>query len=359
MFIENYCLIRQLLATIIFFSFNDGTSQDFVVNEIEKSRIIVLTDMLNEPDDSQTMIRLLMYSNKLDIEGLIAVSSCHQYQGKEDTFPVLKDGKIISVDTIVQERNGVHPQEIYKRIIAYGKVLENLRKHEDNWPSVEYLLSKVGSGPPGYGMSDVGKGKITTGSKLIADALLRDDDRPIYICINAGANTLAQALIDLQSNTSSEKFKRLTRKLRVYDDAGQDDAGAWIAHTFPDIHYQRSQRQVFSFMNSKGPEVWPASEYPGKGQHIWAKDHVQTNHGPLGELYSTRMQWKRPDLFHTIEGGGTSTWIGHVNNGLYVPEEITWGGWGGRFGGEKIANVMTDKLKNPKIEENENKYKPY
>ena len=47
MFIENYCLIRQLLATIIFFSFNDGTSQDFVVNEIEKSRIIVYGKELN------------------------------------------------------------------------------------------------------------------------------------------------------------------------------------------------------------------------------------------------------------------------------------------------------------------------
>ena len=41
----------------------------------EKHRLIILTDMENEPDDAQTMVKLLMYSNELDIEGLIATTS--------------------------------------------------------------------------------------------------------------------------------------------------------------------------------------------------------------------------------------------------------------------------------------------
>ena len=238
---------------------------DFVVRNIPKSRIIILTDMLNEPDDSQTMVRLLMYANEMDIEGLIAVSSCHQYLGKKDVFPVLKDGKVVTVDTIVQERNGVHPQEINKRIVAYGNVLENLKLHDTEWPTVEYLLSKVGSGPAGYGMSDVGPGKTTTGSKLIEEAILKDDDRPLYFCINAGANTLAQALIDLQNRLGEDKVKKIVNKIRVYDDAGQDDAGAWIAKTYPEMHYQRSQHQVFNFMNENGPVTWDSTHYVGKG----------------------------------------------------------------------------------------------
>ncbi len=40
---------------------------------VPRSRILVLTDMGNEADDSQTMVRLLMYANRFDIEGLIAV----------------------------------------------------------------------------------------------------------------------------------------------------------------------------------------------------------------------------------------------------------------------------------------------
>ena len=38
-------------------------------------RLFVLTDMGNEPDDSQSMVRLLTYSNKVDIEGLVATTS--------------------------------------------------------------------------------------------------------------------------------------------------------------------------------------------------------------------------------------------------------------------------------------------
>ena len=310
----------------------------------EKSRVIVLTDMLNEADDSQTMVHLLMYANKMDIEGLIAVSSCHQYAGKNDP---------------IEARNNVHPGEIVKMINAYGRVGDNLTLHEKEWPTVEYLLSVVGSGPAGYGMSAVGGGKTTSGSQLIMDAVLKNDPRPLYICINAGANCLAQALFDLSSRMDRIKLNVLLAKVRVYDDAGQDDAGAWIAKHFPVIRYQRSQSQVFNFMNGRGPVTWDKAEYAGWGQYLWAKQNIQTGHGPLGELYPTRMQWKRPDLYHTLEGGGTSTWIGHVNQGLYVPEQITWGGWGGRFAREKSENVLADQLKSADLVETENPHKPF
>jgi len=40
--------------------------------EIEKSRVIVLTDISNEPDDEESMVRFLVYANEYDVEGLIA-----------------------------------------------------------------------------------------------------------------------------------------------------------------------------------------------------------------------------------------------------------------------------------------------
>jgi hypothetical protein len=45
---------------------------------ILKNRLVVLSDIEADPDDSQTLIRLLLYSNQIDIEGLIAVTSVHQ-----------------------------------------------------------------------------------------------------------------------------------------------------------------------------------------------------------------------------------------------------------------------------------------
>src|SRR3954469_7411624 len=47
----------------------------------ERPRLIVLTDISSltagvaEPDDGQSMIRLMLYTNELDVEGLIATSN--------------------------------------------------------------------------------------------------------------------------------------------------------------------------------------------------------------------------------------------------------------------------------------------
>ena len=151
----------------------------------------------------------------------------------------------------------------------------------------------------------------------------------------------------------------MIKKIRVYDDAGQDDAGAWIAKTYPEIHYQRSQSQVFSFFSNDGPVTWDSTMYPGMGQYEWTRVHIQNNHGPLGELYPTRMKWKDPTTYSTIEGGGTSTWIGHVNTGLYVPEEMTWGGWGGRFDSVKQENITANQLRIWQLENTEDIFKPF
>ena len=39
--------------------------------EVDRPRIIVTTDITNEPDDQESLIRLLCYANDFDIEGLI------------------------------------------------------------------------------------------------------------------------------------------------------------------------------------------------------------------------------------------------------------------------------------------------
>ena len=311
-----------------------------------KYRIIVLTDMLNEADDSQTMVRLLVYSNKMDIEGLIAVSSCHQYLGKNDPNPV---------------RNGVHPEEIEKYIKAYGQVRSNLMKHDKGWPTTKYLLSITGAGPMGFGTRDIGKGKSTSGSRIIEKSIIKADKRPLYIVVNAGSNCLAQALIDLQEKMPREKLDKYLENLRVCDNAGQDNAGAWIAHNFPKLHYKRSSYQVYNFMNDQGPVTWDSTMYAGQGQHDWVKRHIQTNHGALGAIYPTRMKWKDPNTYSTIEGGGSGNFIGFVNQGLYDPEHINWGGWGGRFETVLAENMYANQLKwaEPDLFDSENEFKPY
>lgn len=272
----------------------------------EKHRLILLTDMENEPDDAQTMVRLLMYANEIDIEGLIAVTSCH--------LP-----------------NMVFPESIEVRVQAYGFVRDNLLRHTPGWPTAQMLMARVAGGQRGYGMSAVGKGQGTPGSALIIQALDRPDARPVWFAINAGANTLAQALWEVRNTRSEEEVRRFVSKIRVYDDSGQDDAGAWMCHEFPGLVYLRSRYQVFGLY---GPEEGCGPDVTAPLDHYeWAELNVRTRHGILGALYPQRMFKDGRTGF--LEGGGTSTWIGLANKGLFVPDQITWGGWGGRFEGER------------------------
>lgn len=41
------------------------------VSLVAKERLFVLTDIENEPDDAQSMVRLLVYASHFDIEGLV------------------------------------------------------------------------------------------------------------------------------------------------------------------------------------------------------------------------------------------------------------------------------------------------
>ena len=42
---------------------------------VAKPRLLVLTDIANEPDDQMSLVRLLVYSNRVDLEGLVASTS--------------------------------------------------------------------------------------------------------------------------------------------------------------------------------------------------------------------------------------------------------------------------------------------
>ena len=89
-----------------------------------KSRVIILSDISNEPDDAESLVRYLLYSNQFDTEGLVAVTSTWL-------------------------RNQVRPEEMVKIIDAYEKVVGNLNAHvppEWEYPTADQLRSVVKSG---------------------------------------------------------------------------------------------------------------------------------------------------------------------------------------------------------------------
>jgi len=261
------------------------------------TRLVVLTDIEADPDDTESLVRLLLYSNEIDLEGLIATTS-------------------------TWKKSSLAPDSIRAVIRTYGRVHANLLLHDRRYPSADALAALVKSGRPEYGLSGVGPGKDTEGSAWIVRCLEKNDDRPLWISVWGGANTLAQALQMLQATRSAEEVDRLVAKLRVYTISDQDDSGPWIRRTFPKLFYIVSpggdySQATWSAINS----VIPGIDNATIGNR-WLAEHIQQGHGPLGAAY--------PDVSWGMEGD-TPSWLGLIPNGLGDPEHPDWGGWGGRY----------------------------
>ncbi|MGB3143909.1 MAG: nucleoside hydrolase-like domain-containing protein [Maribacter sp.] len=263
----------------------------------EKHRTIILTDIEADPDDTQSLIRLFLYSNQIDIEGIVATTSCWH-------------------------TNEVNPESIVKVINAYDKIQPNLLKHETGYPEAAELLKLVTSGLPKYGMHGVGEGMASEGSEWILRILEQDDDRPLWISTWGGVNTLAQALYKIKNTKSKKEARQLISKLRVYTISDQDDSGIWIRNNFPELFYIVSPGDHYPSATWTGINTVVNGIDNTTMSNAWLEENIQKNHGPLGAHY--------PDVAWGFEGD-TPAFLSLIPNGLNNAEHPDWGAWGGRY----------------------------
>ncbi len=268
-------------------------------------RMIVISDIGNEPDDQMSLVRLLMYSNQIDIEGLVASTSTWQ-------------------------KAAVHPETMRTLIRAYGEVRLNLLKHAAGWPAAEDLDARVFTGQTGYGMAATGEGKNSEGAQAIVRAAEKDDARPLWITIWGGANTLAQALMDLRAALPAAELEKAVGRLRVYSISDQDDAGAWIRREFPSLFYiaqpstQGGDEYYYATWTGISGDLYYRNCGGADGSTVtneWLDAHIRSQ-GPLGKMY--------PRFLFIMEGD-TPSYLGLIDNGLNAYRRPDWGGWGGRY----------------------------
>lgn len=276
-----------------------------VDNFTGRPRVIVMSDIGNEPDDQMSLVRLLLYSNQLEIEGLIASTSTWQ-------------------------KNIVHPETMRSLIEAYGRVRANLLLHAPAWPTAEDLGNRVYSGQPAYGLAATGADRMSEGAQAIIRAADRNDDRPLWISVWGGTNTLAQALIRVRATRSSEDLDKFVAKLRVYSISDQDDAGPWIRREFSNLFYivQPSTQTGGEYYYATWTGISGDAYYRnGLGANTsvvtneWLDANIRSK-GPLGKLYPR---------FAFIMEGDTPSFLGLIDNGLNSFRRPDWGGWGGRY----------------------------
>lgn len=267
-----------------------------------KPRVFILTDITNEPDDSQSLVRYLLYSNELDTRGLVACTSTHM-------------------------RSRVAPEEIESIIDGYSEVVDNLNAHvhpDNQYPSAESLRSMIKAGPPVYGQLALQpSAPLSSGSQFLIDRV-DESEEPLWVLLWGGANPLAQAIHHVEKTRSPPEFSHFRSKLRVYAISDQDDTGAWIRTKYPDIFYICSihgwcQYSCAAWTGISGPTD-PGGPITSQFTREWLKENIQI--GPLGGKY--------PDFKFLVEGD-TPTFLYLLQNGLGSPENPHWGSWGGRY----------------------------
>lgn len=283
--------MRILLFLILTVAYIDALAQ------ASRHRVLVLTDIEADPDDTQSLIRFLLYSNQWDVAGIIATTSIHQ-------------------------KTSVYPASITRIIEEYAKVRPNLLLHEPGFPDADLLKTKVKQGLPVYGMTGVGETFDSEGSNWIVQELERDDPRPLWISVWGGPNCLAQALYRIKKTKSKQEAERLFLKIRVYTISDQDDSGPWIRKNFPELFYIVTPGYNYTYATWLGMSF----PFPGSNSEVttpaWLAENIQQGKGPLGAAY--------PDTAYGMEGD-TPAFLNLIDNGLSNPEHPDLGGWGGRY----------------------------
>lgn len=210
---------------------------------------------------------------------------------------------------------------------GYGRVVENLNAHvhpENRYPEAETLLSMIKTGPSLYGKQALTAGvPLSDGAKLLVEQIDVSDD-PLWVLCWGGTNVLAQALDHVRKTRDAELGAHFRSKIRVYAISDQDDTGAWIRLTFPDVFYICSIHGWNQYSRATWTGISAAVDVggadPTKLTKEWLKEHIQI--GPLGQLY--------PDFKFIVEGD-TPTFLYLIQNGLGSSEHPEWGSWGGRY----------------------------
>lgn len=291
------CLFSLGLMWISFFPCQ---AKDF------RPRVFVLTDISNEPDDEESLVRFLLYANEFRVEGLAATTSCWLWRGTREDL-------------------------IHKQLDAYKKVYPNLIRHAVGYPDVEDLRKVTCTGQPEYGMANVGEEHTSEGSDLLLQAALKKDEGPLWILVWGGANTLAQALYDARREMPEMELNNMLSRMKVYAISDQDDAGIWIRNEFPDLFYivdpsrpdyQSYDKALWSGISGDRFYQTGVGYCLGLVENPWLEKNIISGHGPLGACY--------PRLKYIMEGD-TPSFLGLVNNGLGWLESPSYGGWGGRY----------------------------
>lgn len=293
-----------------------------------KPRLVVCTDIAPadvEPDDMESMVRLMAYADLFEIEALITTVgwNCDPYPTEWAQY----------LQRVIEAyRNDVTKLMKRSEQTEFLPIeIEEKSQFIGYWPSADYLKSRSVMGSQRGGIKVIGEGNDSPGSNLLIQLADEADNRPIYVAAWGGANTLAQAIWRVKQTRSAEELDRFVRKFRIYTITDQD------------MQYSMRMNRAYS------SHMWLRKEFKDNLQFIWDegtwqeqcdlgkrnwqlhKDKIQGK-GALGKEYPT-YKWG-------VEGD-TPSFLYVMPNGLNDPEDPHQAGWAGYHERSICADSLT------------------
>ncbi len=351
------------ISLIFMYFLADCTSQEPSREQI-KPRIVVTTDP--ELDDLNSLIRFLLHSTDYQIEGLVYASSGFHWKGDGKGTKWFVPGREytrfgLDMGPMESWRWAKDERFIHDAVEAYAKVYPNLRIHDSDYPTPEYLMSKIRFGNIEF---DGDFSKDTPGSDLIKSLILDDIPGLLYITAHGGQSTIARALKSIQDqygNTSGWESVRekITNKVILLTSGDQDNTGAnYIRPNWPEL-YPPGVSVSGGGGYGYGSQSRASAEDSVYYTPAWLEEHI-TSKGPLGAFYRVwgdGKQMVKGDIFDYfgfsdytneelremgyivwtpvrekgswISEGDTPVFLNMLNFGLRAGEDWTYGGVGG------------------------------
>ena len=293
-----------------------------------KPRLVVCTDIAPadvEPDDMESMVRLMAYADMFEIEALITSVgwNCDPYPAEWAEY--------------LQRVIEAYRKDVPKLMRRSGQQEfmpledENKQQYIGYWPSADYVKSRTVMGSIHGGIKAIGADNDSPGSELLIRLADEDDTRPIYVAAWGGANTLAQAIWRVKQTRSAEELKKFVRKFRIYTITDQDMQYSMRMNRSYSSHMwlRREFADDLQFVWDEG--TWQEQCELGKRHWQQHKDNIQ-GQGALGGEYPT-YKWG-------VEGD-TPSFLYVMPNGLNNPEDPHQCGWAGYHERGMCADSLT------------------
>lgn len=311
-----------------------------------RPRTIATTD--GEVDDLNSLIHLMLYTNEIDLVGIVQTSAQHHWQGSPDA--PYEAGKV--------PYRWVGIQWKYDVLNGYEEVYSNLIQHADGYPTPNYLRSITKEGNLGYRGDMSGP---TEGSTLIRNAILDNDERTLYIQAWGGFNTIAMALKQIEDEYRgtpewSAIYEKVTTKAVLsvcgFQDSTYDEYTKLVWPDLTVVNAAANAAYGYGTKNQGSNEMKRTVSGP------WMYQNIESGHGALLDHYVTwgdgtylegempgaqfgtnddllspyRGWWGGPyERYDFLSEGDSPTYFYLFDTGLRSMEGWNYGGWSGRF----------------------------